>query len=60
MRKGRYHCKRYFLYLPVRVGEQVDRSLDYEVRLFGPFIVLVPKGIEFSLSMLENSKNSGR
>ena len=56
MRKGRYRCKRYLLYLPVAIGDQVDRSVDYVVRLFGPAIVIVPKGTEFSLSRLENLK----
>ena len=44
MRKGRYRCKRYLLYLPVAMGNQVDLSVDYLVRQFGPAIVLVPKG----------------
>ena len=56
MRKGRYRCRRYLLYLPVTIGDQVDRSVDYLVRLFGPAIVLIPKGTEFPLSRLENSK----
>ncbi len=60
MRKGRYRCKRYLLYLPVAIGDQVDRSVDYLVRLFGPAIILVPKGTEFPLSRLENSNNVNR
>ena len=48
-RKGRYQCKRYLFYLPVRLGDKLDRSVDYDVRLFGPLIVLVPKGMEFPL-----------
>lgn len=58
MRKGRYRCKRYLLYLPVAIGDQVDLSVDYLVRQFGPAIVLVPKDAEFSLSRLENPKPS--
>jgi hypothetical protein len=60
MRKGRYRCKRYLLYLPVAIGDQVDRSVDYLVRLFGPAIILVPEGTEFPLSRLENSNNVHR
>lgn len=56
LRKGRYRCKRYLLYLPVAIGDRVDLSVDYLVRLFGPAIVLVPKGTESSLSRLENSR----
>jgi hypothetical protein len=60
LRKGRYRCKRYLLYLPVAIGDRLDLSVDYLVRLFGPAIVLVPKDAEFSLSRLENSRISGR
>jgi hypothetical protein len=60
MRKGRYRCKRYLLYLPVAIGDQVDRSVDYLVRLFGPAIILVPEGTEFPLSRIENSNNLNR
>ena len=60
MRKGRYRCKRYLLYLPVAIGDQVDRSVDYVTRLFGPAIVIVPKGVEFPLSRLEYSKSVNR
>jgi hypothetical protein len=56
MRKGRYRCKRYFLYLPVAIGNRLDRSVDYIVRLFGLVIILVPKDVEFSLSRLANPK----
>jgi hypothetical protein len=56
MRKGRYRCKRYLLYLPVAIGDQVDRSVDYIVRLFGRVIILRPKDVEFSLSRLAKSK----
>jgi len=58
MRKSRYRCKRYLLYLPVAIGDRVDLSVDYLVRLFGHAIVLLPKGTEFPLSRLENSKNA--
>jgi hypothetical protein len=35
MRKGRHYCKRYSLYPPVAIGDQLDRPVDYVVRLFG-------------------------
>ena len=35
MRKVRYHCKRHSMYLQVAIGDQLDRSVDYVVRLFG-------------------------
>jgi hypothetical protein len=60
MRKGCYRCKRYFLYLPVAIGDQLDRSVDYIVRLFGLVIILVPKEVESSLSRLANSKMVNR
>lgn len=55
--KSRYRYRRYFFYVPLRVGDLLDRSVDYDVRLFGPFVVFVPRGMDFSLSMLEKSKN---
>ena len=60
MRKARYRCKRYFLYLPVAIGDRLDLSVDYFVRLFGPAIVFVPKDMEFPLSWLENLENANR
>jgi len=60
LRKGHYRCTRYLIYLPVRIGERLDRSVDYVVRLFGPLIVLIPKGMEVSLSKLEKMDGSGR
>ncbi len=58
MRKARYRCKRYFFYLPVAIGDRLDLSVDYLVRLFGPAIVLVPKDADFPLSRLENPKKA--
>lgn len=57
MRKSRYRCRRYFFYVPVAIGEKVDRSVDYLIKLFGPLIVLVPKGMEFPLSTLDKARN---
>ncbi len=60
MRKARYRCKRYFFYLPVAVGDRLDLSVDYLVRLFGPAIVLVPKDADFRLSRLDNLKKANQ
>jgi hypothetical protein len=48
------------LYLPVAIGDRLDLSVDYFVRLFGPAIVFVPKDMEFPLSWLENLENANR
>jgi hypothetical protein len=56
LRKGRYRCRRYLLFLPVAIGDRVDRSVEYSVSLFGPAIVLLPKGAEFLLSRLEKTE----
>ncbi len=53
LRKNRYRCRRYLFYVPVGIGERVDRSVDYVVRLFGSFIVLAPKGLESLFSKSE-------
>jgi len=60
MRKGRYRCTRYVVYLPVSIGEKLDRSVDYAVRLFGPLIMLIPEGLEFSWSKLEKIASASR
>jgi len=46
MRKNRYRYKRYLLYLPKVIGDLIDTRVDYVVQLFGPAIVLLPKGLE--------------
>jgi hypothetical protein len=56
LRKGRYRCRRYLLFLPVAIGDRVDRSVEYSVSLFGPAIVLLPRGAEFLLSRLEKTE----
>ena len=53
MRKNRYRCKRYLLYLPVAIGDAIDTSLDYTAKLFGPFLIILPKGAENLLSRVE-------
>ncbi len=54
MRKSRYRYKRYLLYLPKAIGDLVDTQVEYVVQLFGPAIVLLPKGLENFFSRLEN------
>jgi hypothetical protein len=53
MRKNRYRCKRYRLYLPKSIGEAIDTDLEYVARLMGSAIVIVPKGLENFFSRLE-------
>jgi hypothetical protein len=60
MRKSRYRYKRYLLYLPKAIGDLVDTRVDYVVRLFGPAIVLLPKGLENFLSRLEKLEKADR
>jgi hypothetical protein len=60
MRKSRYRYKRYLLYLPKAIGDIVDTKVDYVVQLFGPAIVLLPKGLEGFLSRLENLEKADR
>jgi len=43
--KAVYNCKRYFFYIPVRLGERLDLSIDYQVELRPPYIVLIPKNM---------------
>ncbi len=60
MRKNRYRYKRYLVYLPKAIGDVVDTRLDYVVRLFGPAIVLLPRGLENFLSRLEKLEKAHR
>jgi len=60
MRKSRYRYKRYLLYLPKAIGDLVDTRVDYVVQLFGPAIVLLPKGLENFLSRLEKLEKPDR
>jgi hypothetical protein len=43
MTKAVYHYKRYLFHLPIRIGDKVDLSVDYDVQFHDPIIVLVPK-----------------
>jgi hypothetical protein len=54
MRKNRYRCKRYRLYLPKSIGEALDTNLEYVARLIGPAVVIVPKGLENFFSRRDN------
>ena len=60
MTKRCYLCKRYLLYLPVAIGRAVDTSLDYDARLFGPAIIITPKGAENLFSRLEKLEKPHR
>jgi hypothetical protein len=60
MRKSRYRYKRYLLYLPKAIGDLVDTKVEYVVQLFGPAIVLLPKGLENFLSRLEDLEKASR
>jgi hypothetical protein len=60
MRKDRYRCKRYRLFLPNSLGEALNTDLDYVARLIGPAIVVVPKGLESLFSRLEKLENAHR
>jgi hypothetical protein len=43
--KAIYNCKRYLFYVPVDLGEKLDPSVDYEVRFYDPYIILIPKNL---------------
>jgi hypothetical protein len=60
MRKSRYRYKRYLIYLPKAIGDLVDTKVEYVVQLFGPAIVLLPKGLENFFSRLEDLEKAHR
>jgi hypothetical protein len=60
MRKRRYRCKRYLVYLPKAIGDLVDTQADYDVRIFGPAIVIFPKGLVNFLSRFDKLENALR
>jgi hypothetical protein len=60
MRKSRYRYKRYLVYLPKAIGDLVDTKADYIISLFGPAIVMLPKGLENFFSRLENLEKAHR
>jgi hypothetical protein len=57
MRKSRYRYKRYMVYLPKAIGDLLDTRSEYVVQLFGPAIVMLPKGLENLFSRLEKLEN---
>ena len=46
MTKAIYSCKRYFLYIPVAIGDGLDLSIDYEVQVQDSVILLTPKNLK--------------
>jgi len=60
LRKNRYRCKRYRLFLPNSIGEALDTDLEYVARLIGPALVIAPKGREDLFSRLEKLENACR
>jgi hypothetical protein len=48
------------VYLPKAIGDLLDLRIEYVVRLFGPAIILLPKGLENLLSRLENLEKADR
>lgn len=58
MRKRRYRCKRYLVYLPKAIGDLVDTEAEYVVRIFGPAIVMLPKGLVNFLSRFDKLENA--
>jgi hypothetical protein len=48
------------VYLPKAIGDLLDLKIEYVVQLFGPAIVLLPKGLENFLSRLENLEKADR
>ncbi len=60
MRKRRYRCKRYLVYLPKAIGDLVDTQADYVVRIFGPSIIIFPKGLGNFLSRFDKLENAHR
>jgi hypothetical protein len=60
MRKSRYRYNRYLVYLPKAIGDLADTKADYIIRIFGPAIVMLPKGLEDFFSRLEKLENAHR
>ena len=44
--KAVYEYKRYLVYLPIRVGEQLDPQVDYEVQYREGCIIFMPKQLK--------------
>jgi len=60
MTKCRYRYNRYLIYLPKAIGDAVDTKVEYVARVFGPAIVLLPKGLESFFSRLEKLEKGHR
>ena len=60
MRKNRYRCKRYRLFLPNSIGDALDTELEYVARLVSPALVILPQGLESLFSRLEKLENANR
>ena len=60
MRKSKYHYKRYYLSLPKALGDLLDARVEYAVRVFGPAIVYLPRGLESFFSRLEKLEKPHR
>ena len=63
MTKAHYRYKRYVYYLPKSVGDALDTSIDYDVRLVGKLIVLMPKGlkdVEMTIAKIQNECDSSK
>lgn len=60
MTKSRYRYKRYLLYVPKSIGDAVDTKVEYVARVFGPGIVLLPRGLESFFSRLEDLEKASR
>ena len=48
------------VYLPKAIGDLLDLRIEYVVQLFGPAVVLLPKGLESFLSRLEKLEKADR
>jgi hypothetical protein len=63
MTKARYHCKRYVVYVPNSIGDALDTSVDYDVRLVDKLIVLMPKqlgDVASTIAKLESESQKGK
>jgi hypothetical protein len=63
MTKARYHCKRYVVYVPNSIGDALDTSVDYDVRLVDRLIVLTPKqlsDVASTIAKLESESQKGK
>lgn len=55
MTKAVYKCKRHF-YIPRRVGEPLDLSVEYGVEFRGPGLILAPKKLKQSEASMTKEK----